>query len=74
MGCWVRCTFIQRIRKRPITNAFAMELLVFFAMLAYFVVVRVTLSVERPGPVQHVAEFTHEFVSDAEREHHRPRL
>jgi F-type H+-transporting ATPase subunit a len=47
----------------PITNAFAMELLVFFAMLAYFVVVRVTLSVERPGPVQHLAEFTHSFVS-----------
>jgi F-type H+-transporting ATPase subunit a len=49
----------------PITNAFAMELLVFFAMLAYFVAVRVTLSVEGPGPVQHVAEFTHAFVSDA---------
>jgi F-type H+-transporting ATPase subunit a len=47
----------------PITNAFAMELLVFFAMLAYFVAVRVTLSVESPGAVQHVAEFTHDFVS-----------
>jgi F-type H+-transporting ATPase subunit a len=49
----------------PITNAFAMELLVFFAMLAYFVAVRVTLSVETPGPVQHLAELTHGFVSDA---------
>lgn len=47
----------------PITNAFAMELVVFFAMLAYFVAVRVTLSVESPGAVQHVAEFTHDFVS-----------
>jgi F-type H+-transporting ATPase subunit a len=49
----------------PITNAFAMELLVFFAMLLYFVVIRATLSVETPGPVQHLAELTHGFVSDS---------
>ena len=48
----------------PITNAFAMELLVFLLLLAYFVVVRLTLSVERPKPAQHLAEMTHEFVSD----------
>jgi F-type H+-transporting ATPase subunit a len=48
----------------PITNTFTMELLVFFAMLAYFVAVRLTLSVEKPGAVQHLAEMTHEFVSD----------
>lgn len=47
----------------PISNAFAMELLVFLALVAYFVVVRMTLSVERPAPVQHLAEMTHEFVS-----------
>ena len=46
----------------PITNAFAMELLVFFGLLLYFVVVRISLSVETPGAVQHVAEMTHEFV------------
>jgi len=46
----------------PITNAFAMELLVFFALLLYFIAVRVTLSVETPGTIQHVAEITHEFV------------
>ncbi len=48
----------------PITNAFAMELLVFLLLLAYFVVVRLSLSVERPGGVQHLAEMTHEFVLD----------
>jgi len=48
----------------PITNAVAMELLVFMLLVAYFVVVRVSLSVEKPGGVQHLAEMTHEFVSD----------
>ena len=48
----------------PITNAFAMELLVFFVLLAYFLVVRVALSVETPGPVQHVAEMIHGFVGE----------
>ena len=32
----------------PITDAFAMELLIFVALLVYFVVVRTTLSVEKP--------------------------
>jgi F-type H+-transporting ATPase subunit a len=48
----------------PITNTVAMELLLFVAMMAYFVVVRMSLSVETPGPVQHLAEMTHEFVSE----------
>ncbi len=48
----------------PITNAFAMELLVFLVLLAYFALVRSRLSVETPGGVQHLAEMTHEFVSD----------
>ena len=46
----------------PITNELAMELLVFFGLLAYFIIVRATLSVETPGGVQHVAEMTHEFI------------
>ena len=48
----------------PITNAFAMELLVFSVLLAYFLVVRLTLSVEQPAPAQHLAEMTHEFVNN----------
>ncbi len=50
--------------KAPITNAFAMELLVFAALLIYFVIVRATLSVEKPAGVQHLAEMMHEFASD----------
>jgi F-type H+-transporting ATPase subunit a len=48
----------------PITNACAMELLVFVILMAYFIAVRVSLSVESPGAVQHIAEMTNEFVSD----------
>jgi F-type H+-transporting ATPase subunit a len=48
----------------PITNAFAMELLVFAILIAYFIAVRLTLNVEKPVAVQHLAEMTHEFVSD----------
>ena len=48
----------------PITNAFAMELLVFALLLAYFIAVRLTLSVEKPAAVQHLAEMTNEFVTE----------
>ena len=47
----------------PISNAFAMEVLVTLLLLAYFVMVRVSLSVEKPGAVQHAAEMVHEFIS-----------
>ena len=50
--------------RAPITNAFAMELLIFVALLAYFAIVRASLSVEKPGAVQHIAEMTHEFVDE----------
>ena len=48
----------------PITDAFAMELLIFFGLLIYFLVVRFTLSVEKPNNVQHLAEMTNEFVAE----------
>ena len=48
----------------PITTAVSMELLVFLLLVAYFVVIRVSLSVEKPGAFQHLAEMTNEFVSD----------
>ena len=50
--------------RAPITNAVAMELLIFIALLAYFIVVRLTLSVEKPGSIQHVAEMIHGFVGE----------
>ena len=48
----------------PITDTFAMELIVFFGLLLYFLVVRLTLQVERPSTVQHFAEMTNEFVTE----------
>jgi len=52
-----------RFPEAPIPNSVAMELLVFLILLGYFIAVRVSLSVENPGPVQHLAEMTDEFVS-----------
>jgi F-type H+-transporting ATPase subunit a len=46
----------------PITDAFALEFLIALVMLAFFVTVRATLSVEKPAPVQQFAEMIHEFV------------
>jgi len=48
----------------PINNAFAMELLVSGIMLLYFIAVRLSLSVDRPKPLQHLAEVIHEFSSE----------
>ena len=45
----------------PISNAFALELLVAVILVAFFIVVRATLSVEKPSTVQQVAEMIHEF-------------
>jgi F-type H+-transporting ATPase subunit a len=50
--------------RAPITNAVAMELLVFLVLVAYFIVVRLSLSVETPNGVQHLAEITNEFVTE----------
>jgi F-type H+-transporting ATPase subunit a len=47
----------------PISNAFAMELIVVALLLAYFVAVRVSLSVDKPNGVAHSAEMVHEFVN-----------
>jgi F-type H+-transporting ATPase subunit a len=47
-----------------VTRAFTLEFLVAAGLIAFFVVVRSTLSVERPGPVQHIAEMIHEVLGD----------
>ena len=46
----------------PISDAFALELLIAALLLAFFVVVRMTLSVEKPAPAQQFAEMIHEFI------------
>jgi F-type H+-transporting ATPase subunit a len=48
----------------PITETFAMELLVLGILLVFFLLVRFSLSVENPGPIQQIAEMINGFVSD----------
>jgi F-type H+-transporting ATPase subunit a len=48
----------------PITNAFAMELLVFGFLLVLFLLVRSRLSVDSPGGLQHAFEGVEGFVFD----------
>jgi F-type H+-transporting ATPase subunit a len=48
----------------PISNAFAMEILVVGILIIIFLLVRSRLSVEKPGAIQHMAEMMHEFISD----------
>jgi F-type H+-transporting ATPase subunit a len=45
----------------PINDAFALELLVVLGLIAFFLIVRLTLSVEKPNPAQQIAEMIHEF-------------
>jgi F-type H+-transporting ATPase subunit a len=47
-----------------INSTFTLELLVAGFLIAFFLVVRLTLSVEKPNPAQQVAEMIHEGVSD----------
>lgn len=47
-----------------INDAFALQLTVVAVLIAFFVVIRLTLSVEKPGPVQHVAEMIYEAIGD----------
>lgn len=48
----------------PISNALAMELLVFAVMIVYFILVRITLNVEKPSALQHLAEAINSFTID----------
>ena len=48
----------------PITDPVAMEILVVLVLLVFFVIVRASLSVEKPGGLQHLAEATEEFIAD----------
>lgn len=48
----------------PISNSFAMELLVVLLLTTFFIAVRVRLSVERPGGLQHTMEMIHGFVDN----------
>src|ERR1700730_13813016 len=45
----------------PINDTFAMELMVAAGLIAFFLLVRLTLSVEKPNAAQQIAEMIHEF-------------
>jgi F-type H+-transporting ATPase subunit a len=49
--------------QNPITNSFAMELLVFGLLVLFFILVRLSLNVEKPGTIQQIGEMVHGFVS-----------
>lgn len=51
----------------PITNTVAMEILVVSLLIAFFVAVRASLSVESPGALQHIVEMAQEFVNEQAR-------
>ena len=48
----------------PIGNGLALELLVAGGLILFFIAVRASLSVEKPGSVQHMAEMVYGFVDD----------
>ncbi len=52
----------------PITNFVAMEILVAIILLVFFILVRMRLSVERPGGLQHIVEGLHNFVQNQSEE------
>jgi len=48
----------------PISNPVAMQLLVFLFLVLVFFLVRSSLSVDKPGALQHIFEGAHGFVED----------
>src|SRR6202140_5026152 len=60
----------------PITNAAAMQFLVFLFLVVVFFLVRAGLSVDKPGGLQHVFEAAHDFIEGQSEEiigHHSER-
>ena len=48
----------------PISNTFTVELIVVACLIAFFIAVRLTLSPDKPGALQHIAEMISEFTGD----------
>jgi len=47
-----------------ILASYSLEIMVVCGLIAFFAVVRMSLSVERPNPAQHVAEIIHEIIGN----------
>ena len=58
----------ERRKLAPITNYVAMEILVFVVLVLFFLAARMSLSVEKPGVLQHAVEWMNGFVSDQSEE------
>ena len=61
----------------PINNAFAMQVFVVTLLIAFFLLVRASLSVDSPGVLQHIAEGAEGFVNQQSQEiigHHSERF
>jgi len=50
--------------RAPISNEFTLELVVGAVMVLFFIAVRATLNVEKPGSLQHLAEMVYDFVDE----------
>ena len=48
----------------PIDNTFAMEFLVFVLLMSFFLLVRASFSVDRPGALQHIVESAEGFIQN----------
>lgn len=48
----------------PINGVFTMEIVAFLILLTFFIIVRVSLSVEKPGTAQQLAEMVEELVTN----------
>jgi len=46
---------------KPINDTFGLEVLVALGLVVFFLIVRFTLSAEKPNPAQQIAEMIHEF-------------
>ncbi len=52
----------------PIPNWMSMQILVFLLLVIFFIIVRMRLSVENPGPLQHTVEGINNFVAEQSHE------
>jgi F-type H+-transporting ATPase subunit a len=48
----------------PISNSFAMEVLVMLLLVTFFIAVRLRLSVDQPGGLQHTMEGIENFIGN----------
>jgi F-type H+-transporting ATPase subunit a len=60
----LRLNIHPKFPSAPITNSFAMELLVMALLTIFFIAVRARLSVENPGGLQHTIEGINEFMTN----------